>query len=36
MSDFQYLPIHKDSSNEVKCIYDDIVPKGIMESSWIT
>ncbi|KAJ6645869.1 General transcription factor 3C polypeptide 5 [Pseudolycoriella hygida] len=37
LSDFQYLAIHKDSSSSAaRCIYDDVVPKGILESSWIT
>ncbi len=36
LCDYQYLTIHKNQkTGETKCIYDDIVPQGILNSSWL-
>lgn len=37
LCDFQFLPIQKnEQTNKTECFHDDIVPRGILDSSWFT
>ncbi|XP_046397978.1 general transcription factor 3C polypeptide 5 [Ischnura elegans] len=35
MCDFQYLPLITDSVGKSRCIYEDVVPYGVKDYSWI-